>query len=329
MFRVVLGIGLLFVAALLAPAAASGPDGGLKVTIVRAPVAPDGTTAGAQTDFVLTFVDRDPAVDGVALKKGAKIEVYLPDGFKNTGPQGNNVVLLQGWPQSPQVPFPYSIDIDGNKVTLTLTKDWKPGDVGPGVKQCHLVLLGFRNPTKAGPQKVALKIQPEPGARYMAGVGTMKILPRARPSVNVVSLFSGGGPPPPFNNPLYQCVEKGDDPHRVGLYLWDKDSAPFVGVDIAMDAKAERRGGHVLRHGRFVDENGDTVGQVWIEGPSGATGVDLTTEGKSVKVNAFVTGVPVGLLLTQFTPDPKVKGDYTVRFKLNNGNTETLSITMK
>ena len=57
----------------------------LEVSILKAPVGPDGTTAKAQTDIVLTFVDLDPAVNGIGLKSGATVEVELPNEFVNTG----------------------------------------------------------------------------------------------------------------------------------------------------------------------------------------------------------------------------------------------------
>jgi hypothetical protein len=324
MQRYILGIGFCVAVALLASTASSKSTDDLNVTIAKAPVAPDGTAAGALTDFVLTFVDRDPDVDGIALKNGATVEIKLPADFKNTGPGTNNVVLLQGWPQSPQVPFPYTIDIVGNTVTLTLNKDWNPGDVGPGVKQCHLVLLGFRNPTRPGNYDVPLKIETEPGGEVLRGVGRVRIIPKALPSVNVVSLFSGGGPPPPFNNPFYQCIEQGEDALTVGLYLWGRASAALVDVDIEMN-----KGKGAVRTGRFVDEDGRTVGHVRIRGPKGAADFSVKTAGASVETNAFVTGVPVGLLLTDFCPDPDVPGDYTIEYSLNGGNTETLFITVK
>ena len=48
----------------------------LEVSIRKAPIAPDGTTAKAKTDIVLTFVDPDPDVDGIGLKAGATTESW-------------------------------------------------------------------------------------------------------------------------------------------------------------------------------------------------------------------------------------------------------------
>lgn len=311
--------------------------GDLTVSAVRAPVAPDGATAGAVTDIVLTFVDRDPAVDGIGMKSGGTIEVVLADDFVNTGAGGDVGVVLQGWPQSPPAPppaFPWTSTIAGNTITVELTADWMPGDFGPGPKQVHLILFGFRNPSKPGPQHVHLAIQPDPaGPEVLTGHATVNIIPKARPSVNVISLFSGPpGPPPPFFNPFYQTIVQGDAARQVGLYLWASRSAPYLGVDIVMD------GGAGARHGRLV-QDGSTVGHVWIDAPPGASDFTLSTgsaddppppcaSGPSCEVPAFITGVPVGLMLVQFDPDPAVTGDYQLTIRMNNGNTEELFFTV-
>ncbi|MDH3499783.1 MAG: hypothetical protein OEM97_06645 [Acidimicrobiia bacterium] len=131
----------------LMPAAALA-DGShhVEVKISKAPVASDGLTAGAHADFVLSFADLDPAVPGIGLKSGAVIRVQLDSAFVTTDASLNSSALLQGWPQSPQIPFPYTTEFDANTLTLTLTDDWAVGDFGPGVKQVHLLLLGIQNP---------------------------------------------------------------------------------------------------------------------------------------------------------------------------------------
>ncbi len=90
----------------------------LEVSIRKAPIAPDGTTAKAKTDIVLTFVDIDPTVDGIGLKAGATVEVKLPSEFVNTGGGTNSIFLLQGWPQSPPAlnppPPPLHLSVDND-----------------------------------------------------------------------------------------------------------------------------------------------------------------------------------------------------------------------
>jgi len=292
----------------------------LEVSIRKAPVAPDGTTAKALTDIVLTFVDIDPAVEGIGLLNGATVQVKLPKEFVNTGGGTNSIFLLQGWPQSPPAPpFIWETEVVGNTVTATLTNDYLPGMFGPGPKQVHLLLLGFKNP-KPGKYKIPIRIQPHPTSpKIMTGIGDVIIIPKPRPSINVVSLHSGPpGPPPPFFNPIYQEVDLGDAARQVGMYLWDKDNEAFLDVDLQMVKPS---------HGLLV-QNGSTVGQVRIDAPPGANNYSLTTEGPSVLVPAFITLVDTGLLLVQFTPDPAVAGNYTLSFRLNNGNTQDLFVTV-
>ena len=302
---------------------ASADSHTLNVSVAKAPVAPDGTTAWAVADFVLTFADTDPEVPGVAMMSGGTIVVELAPDFMDAGGGGDLVIILQGWPQSPRVPFPYATQILGNTITLTLNDDWTaPSAAGPGPKQVHLGLLGWVNPGP-GRYPVSMTIDPDGPlinvAEIHSGVATVKIIPRARPSVNVVSLFSGGGPPPPFNNPLYQTVSIGENPNEVGLYLWDRDSAPFVGVDLQMVNPT---------HGRLI-QGGSTVGHVRIYAPRGAKDFAFNTLGPSTLVPAaFFTGVPVGLLLVQFQPDPDTTGDYAIEISMNNGNAQTLFVSV-
>jgi hypothetical protein len=78
----------------------------LTVSVAKAPVTPDGTTAGSITDLVLTFAEIDSAVDGISMKEGGSIPARLPAGFVDTGDGSDNTTaILQGWPQSPPLPF--------------------------------------------------------------------------------------------------------------------------------------------------------------------------------------------------------------------------------
>jgi hypothetical protein len=297
----------------------------LDVSIRKAPIVPDGTTAGAVTDFVLTFVDKDPDVAGIGLSAGATVSATLPEGFINNDDPSlgtNLAILLQGWPQSPVFPFPWMTEVVGNTVTNTLlTADYLPGVSGPGAKQFHLLLPQFTNP-KPGKYEVLLEIDANAdNVIDSTGVGTVHIIPRSRPSVDAVSVFSGGGPPPPFNNGIYQTAAPGEELLPVGLYMWGKDSAPLENIDVEMTNSW---------HGRLVDTvRNKTVGQVWIHSPAGANEFELTTTGPSIEVNAAVSGVPTGVLVVQFNPDPDATGDYEIMLKLNGGNTETLFVTVE
>ena len=330
---------------LCSPAVHAKPKSLDILTTNKAPIAPDGTTAGATTDFVITFKDPDPGTKGEKLHAGATIEVVLGDAFNNTeNGEVNTTIILQGWPQSPPTPpFPWTTDIIGNTITLTLTDDFKPGDFGPGAKQVHLILRDFTNPALPGVYPVELTIKPNSGnsrkkgnpyrrlnfsgKKVFSGIGHVRIIPDARPSVNPASLFSGpAGPPPPFFNPIYQTLELGEPARRLGLYLWDYASEPFLGVDVSA---TDNPSYYHLTQGATV------VGEVWITAPVGAStysfgSVPLPPGGPpSFSVVAFGTGVPVGLLGVQFTPDPAVAGDYEIAIDMIGGNETTLFVTVE
>ena len=297
----------------------------LDITIEKAPIDPDGTTAGAVTDIVVTFKDRDPAVDGVEILTGGTVEVTLDPSFVNTGAAVPNFgVLLQGWPQSPPAPPPdfiWTSTVDQNRITMTLTSDFLVGDFGPGAKQAHLVLFGFQNPSSPGLYPVSIEIRPDPAKMgVLSGSGFVRIIPEALPSVNAVNLFSGPpGPPPPFFNPLYQTVPLGElFARELGFYLWDRDSEPFLGVDVKMITPT---------HGRLV-QNGRRVGRVRIDAPPGARDFAINTFGPSVPMLAFITNVPVGVLTLQFQPDPVITGDYTITLRMKDGNAQQFFVTV-
>jgi hypothetical protein len=305
--------------ALTTVASADSPT--LDISIARAPIVPDGTTAGATTDFVLTFADRDPAVNGIAMKKDGTVTVVLPDSF--TVNPGGNLILLQGWPQSPPAPPPFlwTTTFSGNTITAKMTADFDENTTfGPGFKQVHVLAPATRNPGP-GRYPISLTIDPDgTGTAVSSGVGWVKIIPKARPAVSVVSIFSGPpGPPPPLYNPLYQTLSVGAETPDIGLYLWNRNSVSAVGVDLQMSNPG---------HWRLV-QGQRTVGQIRIQSPRGASHFGLTSTGPSAEVDAFpfTLGVKTGLLKIRFHTDPNVAGDYIVDISMNGGNTERLSIT--
>lgn len=305
--------------ALAGTATAHQQGGDLPISVARAPIVPDGVTAGAAPDFVVTFRDPDPAVAGVGMEAGGTITITLDDAFdlggdqiappKPPGPPPVPAILLQGWPQSPRPDFPYTTSVVGNTITLTMTADWPVGFVGPGPKAVHLALFASSNPTRPGRYAVDVSIVPAPGAPALEGHGHVEIIPKVAPAISVVSLF-GGPPPPPLPNPLFQTVALGDDGLQVGMYLWHRAAEPAVGVELVRTGPDHYR---LVRDGR-------TVGQVHISSPVGADDHVLVATGPSTPAATFVAGVPTGLLLTTFTPDPDVAGTYVVRFSMNGGD---------
>ena len=308
----------MLLAVAVMPAASAADHTDLDLTVARAPVAPDGLTAHAQTDLVVTFKDRHPSVDGVALKQGATITVELDDAF-TPGPGTNLAIVLQGWPQSPPAPpplFPWATTFDDTTVTVTLTSDWNPGDFGPGAKQVHLALLGWTNP-RAGVYPVALTIRPDPSSdETLTGESTVRIQRSDRPAVSAVSLFSGGGPPPPFNNPLFQNVGGGEKSLPVGLYVWNAHGEPFDHLELRrMSARSYR-----------VFDGRRTVAWIRVQAPRRARNHVVRMVDDYTVTSAFVTGVPVGLMKIQLEPDASYDGRYTIGIKMAGGNQETIRI---
>ena len=320
---------LLLAASLLGllPAATSASQS-LSISAAKAPVTPDGTTAGGVTDFVLTFVDRDPAADGIGIKAGGTMTATLAPEFTDVGGEGvNTVAVLQGWPQSPLGPPPlvFSTVIVGNTITTTMLTDYLVGTAGPGPKQMHLLLSTFRNPAVPGRYPVQLEIRPDPGTdEVIRGTGRVTIAPATGPSIEVVSVFSGGGPPPPFNNPIYQTLAPGETSLDIGMYLWEAGSSAADGVFNAMV------GAELVmlttNSGRLV-QNGVSVGEIRIQAPAGATDHVFSATGPSTLGVAAVSGFDTGILVTSFTTDPTATGTYVITVSVNGGNSQTLFIT--
>ncbi|MEM9656199.1 MAG: hypothetical protein AAGA65_29200, partial [Actinomycetota bacterium] len=229
-------------------AAVSADTDELRILIDRAPVDPDGDVAGAPTDLLLTFRDIDPTVEGIGLKAGGTITVTLPEGFVDSGTLPfaatgssptcappllstcNTAVIVQGWPQSPVLPFPsVSWDAEANAVTLTAVADWLPaGPSSPGPKAVHLAFLGVTNPERAGLYRLQMRIQPDPDEdRVLTGEGRVQITENPRPALLPISL-AAGSPPPPFPNPLFQTIEAGEPSLPLLLYLSDDEANAVV-----------------------------------------------------------------------------------------------------
>jgi hypothetical protein len=320
MRRVLLLSAVSIVGAITITSAVSA-DPALPISTAKAPIVPDGTTAGADTDFVVTFADVDPDVPGIDIEAGGTISLTLADGFVQDDPASPmTLVVLQGWPQSPRLPFPdVSYDAATNTLTGLFPVAYKyQSAANPGPKQLHAVLPGFTNPGP-GSYPVELTIKPDPGdPATMTGTGTVKIIPKARPSINAISVINGPPGPPPRPNSIYQTINTGDTPLLWGFYLWDNNSEPFIGVDLQRKNRD---------HYTMIDIKGHAVGQVRIQAPAGATdySIDATA---SVLVNGAVLGIETGLLEAQFNPDADVPGDYAIRWRLNNGNEQWMFLTV-
>jgi hypothetical protein len=292
--------------------------------------------AGADTDFVITL-DRslDPSVPGRTLKAGRTIKVTLPEGFQETdglpfaspgsspdcapgNVQCNTGVLLQGWPQHPIAPpfqkYSFSYEADTNTIVYTALQDLEPNTpLDPGIKQMHLILVGFQNPSP-GRYRVKVEAETGPGGAVESGWGSLNIIPRARPSINVTSAFNAGTP-----NTIYQDTTPGAlTPLPWDFLLWNRDGVPFIGVDI----KTVNPGHSLLVQGNRV------VGHVRVKAPPSAIGHEVFALNPSTDVNSPVLGVPTARLTAYFRAGSAV-GEYVVTFELNGGNSVQMFARVK
>ncbi|MGR9052081.1 MAG: hypothetical protein ACU84J_05480 [Gammaproteobacteria bacterium] len=314
------------------PGAAFGSE--LVKSIDKAPVANDGLVTGQFTDMVITLSPSlDPAVAGFDLHSGDKIIIKLPALFDNTGKPVRSIgpgcappllipvaadcstgVLLQGWPQHPIAPPNYTVGLEAeNTISFTMNTDvLADPPSAPGFKQIHLMLFGFLNP-HPGSYSVAVSMEDTAGNVIREGEGSVTIIPKIRPSINVTSAFNPGTP-----NTLYQeTTPLTDVPLPFDFLLWNRDGDPFVGVDLVPVGAGDDT--YLLVQGDGV------VGTIFIEAPAGAAGFGLSASSASTQINAPVTGIPTGRLHLLFTAGD-TPGEYVVTPSLNGGNTVSMFV---
>ncbi len=312
----------------------------LRIDIGLPPVAPDGLTTGAPTDFIVGFEDIDPNVPGVGLKAGGSVRIALPDEFVNTGDRPvtgdvtlpgcgpplvsscSTAVILQGWPQSVQPPFPdVHWEEATNTIVLTANADWFPVDsAAPGPKTVHLQLLGFTNPTRPGSYRIDVEIQPDPDhPEVLTGHGSARITNRIKANVSSVSL-ANGSPPPPFPNTLFQSIDAGDPSLTMMLYLWGRDLEPLVGASFDDGSRRVRL---------IIDDEGKPIGLVLVRTPPQARDWSLGSLGPAVAASAFITGYDTATMRAVLQTDPAVSGTYKVTFYLFGGNLATHRVTTR
>jgi hypothetical protein len=344
-----------YLLALLLPVTAQQSVSGIVGSINKAPVSPDGDVVGAATDFVINLaVDMNPSEPGKMLSTGESIRIKLPDVFvfadRESYPVQNvfgaanckpgilkcsTGVLLQGWPQHPILPsFPpgkatqYALSFEPASNTIIYTAHKRITDVplpGPGIKQAHLILLGFRNPKEPGTYPIRVDIIDASGNERESGVGNLIIRPDPAPSINVTSVFvpndeNGGNPPNP--NTIYQKTKVGEAAAMPWDFLvWDTDGKPYAGLEIVQ----KNGDGGTLVH------SGKVVGRFSISSPQGATGQKVSG-GPSVALpstpvigKSFGEPIPVGRLTASFTAGSK-PGRYFTTFELNDGNSVTMVV---
>lgn len=325
--------------------AATGGGTGIVGGIVKAPVVPDGDVAGSATDVTINLaIDPDPAVPGLALDAGDRIRVTLPKSFVFADPAGfpvmdflggpdcapgrlkcSTVILLQGWPQHPVLPsFPpgeakqYTVGYAPaeNAVTVDILKPLDAAPLpGPGVKQIHLSLLGFRNPDVAGSYPIDVTVRRADGGLRAAGQGVAQIRPAVAPSLNVVSIFDENGGAPPNPNTIYQTAEPGaQTPLAWDFLVWDGDGRAFDGLAVTQISPAKG----------VLTRAGEVVGEIVLTAPDGAS--DQTIRGgpaiRLAREPVFNGPFETGRLTVRFTAG-SVPGRYTATLSLIGGNSVT------
>jgi hypothetical protein len=306
---------------------------GIVRSIVKAPVVPDGTTAGRTTDFVINLeVPLQPNLPGLTLLEGNQIRVTLPEeivfdkeaefpikgaGEENCAPgnlQCSTAVLLQGWPQNPIRPpfqkYSLSYEADTNTLVFTALQDLIPDPpLEPGIKQIHLILNGFTNPAEPGSYPVAVTAEIGPDGAEEQGVGILEVLAEPKPSINVTSAFNGEASYRP--NTIFQVANPGElSAFPYDFLLWGQDGEALEDVTIeALNA----------RHSQLV-QGEEVVGHIYVDGPAQAEGHQIAATAGSTIINSPVTGFETGRLNLCFKAGT-VPGDYVVTLKLNGGNT--------
>lgn len=311
-------------------AQSEGASTGIASSVVKAPIVADGDVAGRPTDIVINLdTSLDPSVPGRTLAAGKTIRITLPEEFVSAGLSANvpsacaafagecnTAVLLQGWPQRPLPPVLefQTLEMDGtHTLVFTAVQDLGPGAT-PGIKQSHLMALGFTNP-EAGDYAIAIEAETGPDGAVETGTAVVTIHPAIRPSINVTSIFAKANEDDPFGNTIFQQTAPGEaTPFAWDFLLWDGDGAPAVGVELL---QSDDSGGDIVQ--------GDAViGSFTIEAPDGATGQSVTG-GPSVEFNAPVSGVPTGRLTATFAAGD-TPGMYVTTLEMDGGNSQEMHV---
>lgn len=328
---------------------------GIVGAIIKAPIAPDGDVAGAVTDFAISLaIDMDPAKPGKVLRAGESIKIQMPTEFELANAKIFPVrdlfsakdcvpgllkctagILLHGWPQHPILPsFP-----PGKKQQYTFTHDAVTNTIiytamvdidkvplpGPGIKQIHPMLFGFKNPEKPGSYPIRVSFTDASGNETDSGVGYLEILADIAPSINITTVFvpgdkNDGRPPNP--NTIYQKTTVGKaTPMPWDFLVWDTNGNPYDGLMI----EQKNKDGGLLTH------NGKPVGSFTISSPSGAKGQKVEG-GPSTKIpgtpiigKSFGKPIPSGRLTSKFTAG-SMPGRYFTTFSLRGGNSATMIV---
>lgn len=206
----------------------------------------------------------------------------------------STALLLHGWPQHPILPsFPpgeaptyeISYDPEPNSISLTMTRSLDGAPLpGPGLKQVHLMLLGFRNPETPGDYRIHVEIRSADGEKLRSGEGTAHIRPSPAPSLNVTTIFDYNGAEPPNLNTIYQQTGPGQPtPLPWDFLVWGRGADAPGGLVLE---QTDPTGGTLMR-------DGEVVGSFVIDAPAGANGQRLEGGPSIVLDREPVFGSPI------------------------------------
>lgn len=312
-------------------------------SIVKGGITAAGDVAGAPTDFLINLnVPMDDSL-GLSLLAGNTFKIILPPDFIDDGTLStvtafstkdctpgaldcNTSAFIQGWPQRPIVgavppvtvgsenttgapvyTLAYELGADGSHVfTHTAVVDVVPGSAppGPGIKQVHMILPGFTNPS-AGDYEIQVIAQTGPGGAEQTGSAQLSIRPAIAPSLNLNAIYD-----PMRRNTVFQEIAIGDDVLPYEFWLWDDAGAPYLDVEII---------------GNDLVQGNDVVGQVTITGPDGASGQALASLGPSVLASEPFFGRETARLSAQLTPGDLL-GNYTTTVEFFGGNSQSMVV---
>lgn len=302
----------------------------LTVVVKTAPIVPHGLIAGSPFDVTLSFVNLDPAVPGIVMKKGATARVSLPKEIINLGfpvakpgeakgceppvlAKCSSGGFLDGWPQSPLLPINLiEYEAEGHSLVLTTIVDSPPYSIeSPGVKLIHLFTFGFKNPDQPGEYPISLEIHPDPATNdVLTGSATLKITDTRQANVAIDTTQSIHTKGPRYKNTMFQTLKPGDTSRNMSANLWDAEHKPIVGATIAMSSNTT---------GNLLSSKGAIIGTVDIQAPKDAKGFYLL-RAPSFATKTGLAGYPTGRLVSSLRTAPKVTGEYVVSLSLTDGN---------
>ena len=312
----------------------------LEIVVKTAPIVPHGLAAGQPLDVTLSFVDLDPLVPGIPMKKGGSIEVFLPPEVINTGypvatpgkktkgceppvlARCSSGGMLFGWPQSPVLPLPaIEYKADSHSLLLTSAADAPPYTVEtPGVKLIHLFTFGFKNPEVPGDYPISLEIRPDPaGEALLKGESVLKITDAKTPNIAIDTTQSVHIKGPWYKNTMFQTLKPGHTSLNMSSNMWSGDHEPIVGAQIVMKNQNE---------GELIAQDGAVIGALNIQAPPKATGFYLLST-PSFEAKTGLAGFPTGRLVTALRTAPKVKGEYKVTLSLVDGNSTVHTVRVE